>query len=555
MNTRKLGSLLAAYFLALTVAASILRQHVALDEPAQRKFVRSFWKGGVRVDRQVIEGEPHAAPPLAVDEEIVGEGPIAMGKTFFPFGLVAGRDGVAATLDGKTAYATVDDLLSVQAYDRATSFFDASFGIGTHRGIALHLLATQLGVDVRDLESRGAFRRIRFQRHVRKVERVTAENVTTERAREGIREAARQLARLVDGGGRFRYLFDATTDKTLPGYNWPRHSGATYFLAQAAALLDDAEVRYACLRAASQLRDAMMKNCGANKCIAAEGEDADVGSSALALVAFSEIVRSGADPAYAVAASELTAFLRAQQRADGELMHYFDRSQGKPVDIQVMYYTGEAALALSRAHRVTKDPRDLEAAKRALAHLSGAGWSFFGSRYYYGEEHWTCQAVEDLWDRAPNEDALAFCLRWHEFQRRLQFASGDSPFDAEGAFGFGPIASPRVTPASSRGEAAVAALAVLLREKRNAHPIHEEDIPLLDLQLRRAVSFVLRHQMTAGSATDAPHLFPSPVEVRGAFPGSPVDWQIRIDYVQHAGSLLVRWVETIERDRAPLSAR
>ena len=90
-------------------------------------------------------------------------------------------------------------------------------------------------------------------------------------------------------------------------------------------------------------------------------------------------------------------------------MHYFDRSHHVPLDIQVMYYTGEAALGLSRAHRVTKDPRDLDAAKRALDHLSGAGWSFFGSRYYYGEEHWTCQATEDLWDRAPNEAASSAC--------------------------------------------------------------------------------------------------------------------------------------------------
>lgn len=547
MTFRKLGSLLAAYFLALTVTASVLRAHVAVDEPSAAVTVRSTWKDGVRVARQVLEGEAGPLPAGAADEKIVGEGPIAMGKTFFPFGLVAGRDGVKATMDGKTAYATVDDLVSVQAYDHATSFMDASFGIGTHRAAVLQLLASQLGVEARELDARGSFRRVRFERARGSV---SADNVTTERAREAIREGAHQLARLVDANGRFRYLFDATSGKILPGYNWPRHSGATYFLAQAAAMLDDAEVRYACLRAASQLRDVVMTSCGTNKCIAADNDDADVGSSALALVAFSEIVRTGADPGYAVAVSQLAAFLRSQQRADGELMHYFDRNQGQPIDVQVMYYTGEAALGLSRAHRVTKDPRDLDAAKRALDHLSGAGWTFFGSRYYYGEEHWTCQATEDLWDRAPNEDALGFCLRWHEFQRRIQHASGDSPYDAEGAFGVGPVTSPRVTPASSRGEAAVAALGVLLREKRKAHPIHEEDIPLLDRQLRRSVSFVLRHQMVPGNVTWAPHLFARPDEVRGAFPGSPVDWQLRIDYVQHAGSLLVRWVETMERDRA-----
>jgi hypothetical protein len=98
-----------------------------------------------------------------------------------------------------------------------------------------------------------------------------------------------------------------------------------------------------------------------------------------------------------------------------------------------------------------------------------------------------------------------------------------------------------VTPASSRGEAAGAALDVLLREHRS------EQAALLDLELRRAVAFVLRHQMVPGSATFAPHLFAKPDLVRGAFPGSPVDWQIRIDYVQHAGSMLIRWLELRER--------
>jgi hypothetical protein len=39
------------------------------------------------------------------------------------------------------------------------------------------------------------------------------------------------------------------------------------------------------------------------------------------------------------------------------------------------------------------------------------------------------------------------------------------------------------------------------------------------------------------------HLFADPVAVRGAVPGSPVDWQLRIDYAQHAGSMMVRWLE------------
>jgi hypothetical protein len=46
----------------------------------------------------------------------------------------------------------------------------------------------------------------------------------------------------------------------------------------------------------------------------------------------------------------------------------------------------------------------------------------------------------------------------------------------------------------------------------------------------------------------------NPDAMRGAMPGSAVDWQIRIDYLQHAGSMLVRWLELRENDFPPAAA-
>jgi hypothetical protein len=285
----------------------------------------------------------------------------------------------------------------------------------------------------------------------------------------------------------------------------------------------------------------MMNDCGPHKCIA-DGPEADVGSSALALVAFAEIVRTGIDASYRASAIELARFLRAQQRPDGELQHLYDRAAGKPIDKQFLYFTGEAALGLARAHAITNDPEDLRAATRALSRLSGSGWSFFGSRYYFSEEHWTCQAVADLWERAPDPEALAFCLRWHEYQRRLQRVDGDSAFDADGSFGFGPFVTPRVTPVSSRGEAAAAALAVMKRDAAaggGSSADHARTVALLDDELRRAIAFVMRAQLRPGPS----HLFVRPESVRGAVPGSAVDLPLRIDYAQHAGSMMIRWLE------------
>lgn len=533
---------LAGYAALLVIACLGVRSWAALAPIAEdaRTIVTSRWAMGNLASRTVRDAKAKAPEPspsegIEVEEIAIAEGPLSLSKLAFPVALVSGRDGLRAEVDGKTTWVTTDDLLSAQAYDRASSFLDPSLGMGTQRDVVIGLVAKRLNVTNEDVEKRASLRRIRWERRVVGVpppKRITKDTLDRAAVRSAIMDAAQFIARSLDGQGRYRYIIEATTDATIAGYNWPRHAGTTYFLAQAAALLDDSLTRYACLLAAKALRDQMTKACGEHKCIAEENE-ASVGSSALALIAYAEIVRTKLDDSFLEPAKELAKFLRSQQRADGELMHFYDRAAKKPIDVQVMYFTGEAALALSRAHRISGDPEDLKSASRALANLSGKGWSFFGSRYYFAEEHWTCQAVADLWDRARDEKALEFCLRWHEYQRRLQHDDGDSPFDGDGSFGFSPLVTPRITPASSRGEAAVAALDVVKREGDT------KTAALLEDELRRALAFVMRAQLRPGPF----HLFARPDVTRGGFPGSAVDYQLRIDYAQHAGSMMIRFLE------------
>lgn len=557
MNARTLRRLLGGYAVFLFVLCVGVRFWFSLSTPSREVVVESWWRDGKRVQRRVYDAAdpPKKQAPIdnAVSEEVItGEAPLYASPFLFTLGLVPGRDGVKAEIDGKVAYATVDDIMALQAYDRAHLWVEASFGWGTHRASVLHILSEQLGVRAWEIAERAKLTRIRFERRRSlppetkplepvspRPERITEANLTRELVLEGVREAATHLARSVDESGRYRYTINAPTNTAIPGYNWPRHSGTTFFLAQAASVLDDPFVRFASLRAAARLRDDMMRDCGANRCVCENDAIAEIGSSALALIAFTEVVRTGADGAYRPAIEQLAAFLRSQQRPDGEFMHQYDRTTKEPIDIQFLYFSGEATLALARAHRITGDPADLEGARRGLARLSGSGWSFFGSRYYFSEEHWTCQAVAELWDRAPDQEALEFCSRWHVYQRRLQQDADETPFDADGAFGFGPLVSPRVTPASSRGEAAGALLDVLVHERLAGRDSRNEELRQVDRELRRALAFVLRSQFSPGPT----HLFADPVAVRGAVPGSPVDWQLRIDYAQHAGSMMVRWLE------------
>jgi hypothetical protein len=502
------------------------------------------WKDGALVARAVLPSagakDPRIERALAeggelVSEMIVGEAPVLVAPEIaLAMSFVAGKDGVKATLGDVTAYVTPDDLLARQVYDHGVHIPALSLALGLDTKVLAALLAERLNTNTDRLFQRATLRRIRVARKSpHEPPHITPDQVTPELVKNSVVLGANYLARGVTPDGHFRYAVNAVTDEDVPGYDWARHAGATFFLAQAAALTRDPVLVEACIRAAGLMRGPAYANCGQNKCIADE-QIAYLGSSALALLALSEIVEKQIDPSYRQMVVDLSKFLRSQQRQDGEFMHEYDRTGSHPLDYQYLYYSSEATLALARAYAITQDKADLVAAVRGLRSLVGPAWSFFGDKYYYGEEHWTCQAMAVLWKYQPEQDALDFCLGWQEFGRALQQREGDSYFDADGAVGVSPVVTPRLTPVASRCEAAVATLDIARRSG-----VAAKEIALLDEQLRRALGLLLREQFNPGPQ----HLLKHPERVLGAIPGSEVDWELRIDYTQHTGSAMIRWLE------------
>jgi hypothetical protein len=565
--------LLGWLFLVVSVALASAGLHarVALSpDPAHpRAVVASVWRSGAMVARAVLHAASETDDAILagtrepgselVMESIVAEGPIlTRPEVAFAISLVPGHDGVAAELHGRTAYVTPDDLLARRAYERGVRVLGIDVPIGADTAVVLALLADRLETTAVRVRDEATIRRIRVLRTTPRREEpawahVDEATLTPEIVRDAARDGARYLANNIGDDGRFRFMVDALSDGEQTGYDWPRHAGATYFLAQAADHFHEPELATACLRAAAQLRDVGLAVCdrktaapGAGPmnpshrarrdispaCIGSDSR-VDLGSSALALIAFVEIVRTGLDPTYAAPAARLARFVRAQQRKDGEFMHEFDRDTGRPVNVQYLYYSGEASLALSRFHSITGDPADLSAASRGLAHIVGPVWSFFGDRYYFGEEHWTCQAMADLWERAPDPVARDFCVRWQAYGRRLQLAPGETLEDEAGALGVAPpLFAPRLTPVASRCEAGVATLGVLSRE-------HAGGLSDLERQQRRALALLVRRQFRPGPVA----LLGDPARAYGAMPGSEVDMALRIDYVQHAGSAMLSWLD------------
>jgi len=479
-----------------------------------------------------------AARPYFTLSVVHGEGPVLLGVPFLTqLWLVPLRDGVVFRLDGSETWLGPEQLREERLYDRAVPvpIPDLSFGLDIE-GL-IDRMARDTGRGFSEMLERGEVRRFRAGL-ISETDYPRSVPVTEATLREAAVDGAEFLLMHQERSGRYTYIYEGQSGG--PGsapYNLPRHSGTTYFLAQVARLSEMPTARQGAIRALRWVRRVHGRPCGGpDRLCIAQGGKADVGSAALTAVAAAEVLAGGPDGEVRQLLEGLMGFLRGQQRDDGELMHEYDLQAQEPIDIQHMYYSGEAALAFFRAHRVLGDERDLEAGRRVMNHLTGAGWDFFGSRYFYGEEHWTCIAAGEAYDRVPLESALDFCLRWAEWNEALQFDAEETPWPVAGMYGVGPLVVPRLTPVGSRSEAFISTYEMArLAGVDTARPRR---------LVERGLAALLRWSWNPGPV----HLLYRPTEARGGVPGSPVDLDVRNDFVQHAGSAIIRWAEILREE-------
>lgn len=497
----------------------------------------TYWKKGRRVSRTVSAEVPRtcgAGCTVAVDEIVDDAGLLSNHPDVVKFSLVAGRDGLQATFDGKTAYATPDDLVVWGAAAGHSRFGAANIMLGinnTDRAIAN--LAKELGTDAATLIERGALRRVLLRKGPGDQrgsygEPLPIQDVTRERVARGVRLAANYLARHVRPDGDMDYSVDLATGRVIRGRSWPRQAIAAWFLAEVGAYTGDEFIKAAALRSARFLAQKATSDCGEYRCVGTRGR-ISLGSTATTVLVYAAIIRAGWDGRYRKEMDALLAFLHSQQRPDGELKHFYNRVEKRPIDQQTQYVNGQAALAFATAYEITRDPKDLAAAKRTVRYSTRVGWAFFGSRYFFGNEHWTCQAVAALMPHGPDPADLEFCLRFNAFSRDIQ--------TPEGGYNLNPIHVPRVTETGSRTEAAVATL-----RAATVAGVDAEQLAVLHRQVKSCLAYLLGFQFDPGPR----HLMQKPQVMQGGMPGSKVDLQSRIDFVQHAGAGMLRYLRYLD---------
>jgi hypothetical protein len=472
---------------------------------------------------------------------IVAEGPVLSWPTLAAsISFVTALDGIALQLRDRTLRLYPDDLLRRRIY---SSFLplpggQVKAGLDVPTAIESLWLSAHLPDAAWD-EQKPALRRFRTVEYVERPGAAPAElragrvindvPHTVADYRTVALDGVRWLARMLQQNGRFQYDYDPITDAQFDlGYSLPRHSGSAYFLAFAHRKTGDTTARDAARLALDYAVAREVRSCGKapGRCVG-QGGVVDAGSAALTVVAMAEYERGTKEGRFVEPLKQVLEFLVWLQEPNGDFVHLYDVDRDERSPERLLYYSGEATLALIEAYRVLGDPALLPRIRSAMDYLTKESWSFFGSAYFFGEEHWVCIAANEAFPEVQDEAYLDFCERFAGFLREMQTAEGEPPYGYEGAYVVTPFLAPRTTPVAGRTEATVATYKLGVAMGRPNMVILE--------QIRRSLSFLVRMVYTSDSSP----FFLRADRATGGMPGGFDDPVVRIDYVQHAGNALL----------------
>jgi hypothetical protein len=167
--------------------------------------------------------------------------------------------------------------------------------------------------------------------------------VTAPALQSGIAEGAAWLVRGQRDDGRFLYGYTSGRDEVSSDYNSTRHTGVM-----------DALYRLGRLRAADAGLGYVRSNLIRHDdwtAFAPPGEDANVGATALLVVALMHRRELTGDTRYDGLARRLGRFMLAQEQGDGSILQFWRPATGRSVpDVFGKFATGEAFYAFARLH-------------------------------------------------------------------------------------------------------------------------------------------------------------------------------------------------------------
>lgn len=374
---------------------------------------------------------------------------------------------------------------------------------------------------------------------------------SAEEVRGAIEAAGGYLLRATGPDGRFVYL--AGVDPAFepePSYNVLRHAGTVYSLGMYYGWEAKEETRQAMVRATGYLRECCVDEVPGREGLLAVWSppeivftgkplQAKLGGTGLGLVALvgMEDVKEGSTPAVELAA--LGKFLIFMQKPDGSFYSKYFPEQGRDDSWTSLYYPGEAALGLVMLAEHEGSRSWLEAAAKALGYLaeSRKGQSRVPA------DHWALLATERLL-QVDDLDSLGVSRRLlvdHAVQICRSILAESPAARGVSSYGGSLTLDRRTTPTSTRLEGLLAALAFL--------PADEAELQReMETAIHQGIAFLVGAQVRGGELDGA---MPRAAGSRRP-PGSRrLPWEdsrateVRIDYVQHALSAMIRYLEVL----------
>jgi hypothetical protein len=497
---------------------------------------------GSELERQKLPSRSQYA--FAIDR-VVAENDIAPLDTVLgALSIVPGLDGVSAEIDGRRVTVAPHELVTGQMLsEHAPVPFIPEFEIGADpeavRKVLCKTARQPSGCDAERL------RRSRTEAWVYEDGEVHAlyrSRPTPERpilprdARAGAMLAGSYVLRSLKQDGRFQYTLSPISGRgQMKPYNVPRHAGTSWFLLELYA----ATGHQSFLRGAERALDWLegeLETCEAGlRCIGG-GEKVDLGPQALSLVAFATHARLAGPERYGKAVRDLAALVMRMQRENGDFDFAFNRKTGESVEAgRHLYAAGQAALGLAFSGQVLEDEAQLQAARAALDFMAGPYWDFPLSSFFFIEEHWTCLAADEVHRLFGDPAHARLCLASARFDRQLQHGDESVFPDYVGGIGFTPFFPPYTTTTAGRGEGLIAAYRI---SERLGAPDHD-----LLRGIEDAVRFLVHNQYKPADG----YAFRKPSAAIGGVPWNYYDPTIRIDTVQHAGSVMLHGSEILAR--------
>lgn len=322
-----------------------------------------------------------------------------------------------------------------------------------------------------------------------------------------ISSAGRYLLNHLDDEGKFQYLLYPQTLYESDAYNVIRHIGTLWSLCQYAEVTSNPEVKDRIDLGISWLDRHVVRDPDTATAYIDDPDTGELklGASGLALLMLESYQRVFDDDKYKGLLVEIADGILEHQLETGQFVHNLDHEFNVVALSSVVYYDGEALFGLCRAYEATRDPKYLDAARKAADYFVANDW-------WQYNDHWLAYAMNEMARLFPDE------LAYYELGLRNVSANFD-------------VLAPSGSANPARLEQLMATFELYRRAIKNGIPLPDDfDVDrFLDILESRAKANMRAYLWPERAIYSA-----SCDEITGAFHSYRENtWEIRIDTVQH----------------------